>query len=594
MHSHGASQPVTFARARRGLLRPQAWIAFSFVCIASLFSWDGQPRAARSKAGEGANFADYAVASDNVEASEAGAKILAQGGNAADAAAATMLALGVASPSSSGLGGGGFVLYYRASDRSLTFLDFRERAPALATPDMFAKKPGDTPEQADERSRSGGLAVAVPGEPMGIAQLVARFGKLPLSEIVKPAHALAKDGFAFTEHTRRVFAYVGNGFLRDPLAAKLFKDNPPAGTRIQNEALAKTLATLGSQGDKPFYRGAIAQEIVRSVKARGGNLSAADLSSYSVIERKPLTGTRLGYEWVTAPLPSAGGYTMLTSLALLERWLETPAHWRGTERYHALIESWKGPYLDRQNYLGDSDVVQVPLAELSTEARMAQRAARYHPLLAAPAEAYVQPLAQVPTGAQQPDNPGTSHLCVVDREGNIAAVTTTVNLAFGARVSAAGMWLNDEMDDFASEVGEPNAFGLGGGASNLPGPGKRPLSSMTPTIVFKGGKPVLCVGGSGGSRIITAVEQVALGVLVDGLHPGRAVVAPRLHHQAVPVTVDARDLPQAQYDELVLRGHKMRQMGFSAHVQAIAIGEPGPEHLKAASDPQKGGEPRGL
>jgi len=551
----------------------------------------GAPRATRSA--DGPTFAEYAVASDNIDASEAGASILAAGGNAADAAAATMLALGVASPSSSGLGGGGFALYYRASDRSLSFLDFRERAPQGATPDMFARKPGETQESADARARVGGLAVAVPGEPLGIAELVSRFGKLPLKASVEPARKLAHDGFTFTAHTQRILGFVGQEFLRDPLAAQLYGNAPTAGAKLTNAALDKTLQVLATQGPQPFYRGPIAQQIVAAVRRHGGLITAQDMRDYQVIARKPLLGTRLGYDFATAPLPSAGGYTMLTSMDLLERWLPTKAHWQGPERYHALIESWKGGYLDRQNYLGDPDVVNVPLEALSAPDRAAERASHYHPLLAAPVDAYIQPLPNTPEPAAQPDNKGTSHICVVDAEGNVAAVTTTVNLPFGARISVAGMWLNDEMDDFASEVGEQNAFGLRGGAPNLPGPGKRPVSSMTPTIVFKDGAPVLCVGGSGGSRIVTAVEQVALGVLVDGLHPARAVVAPRLHHQAVPAHVDARDLPQATYDELAKRGHPMRPMGFAAQVQAIAIGAPGPERLKAASDPQKGGEPRG-
>ncbi len=546
------------------------------------------------RSSDGPTFEKYAVAADNVEASEAGAAVLAAGGNAADAAAATMLALGVASPGSSGLGGGGFALYYRASDQSLTFLDFREAAPAAATAEMFARRPGDTDDVAAARSRVGGLAVGVPGEPAGIAELVSRFGKLPLAQVVEPARKLAQEGFAFTAATRRVLGYVGKELLKDPLGAKLFANPPEVGAKLKNEALAKTLQLFASQGAEAFYRGPIARQIVAAVRARGGVITAKDLADYRVIAREPLLGTRFGYEFATAPLPSAGGYTMLASLALLERWLPTPEHFRSAERYHALIESWKGPYLDRQYYLGDPDKVSVPLAQLLSPERLTRRAGHYHPLLAAKASVYLDPLAETPAPAVQPDNPGTSHLCVVDAEGNVAAVTTTVNLGFGARFSAGGLWLNDEMDDFAREVGERNAFALSGGAPNLPAPGKRPISSMTPTIVFKNGAPVLCIGGSGGSRIITAVEQVALGVLVDGLHPARAIEAPRVHHQASPPMVDARDLSAATYEQLVLRGHALRPMGFSANVQAIAIGESGPARLKAGSDPRKGGEPRGL
>jgi len=552
-----------------------------------LAAWDAPP----ARTAEGLFYQDYVVAADNPQASQAGASILAQGGNAADAAAATMLALGVVSPTGSGLGGGGFALYYRAKDKSLTFLDFREVAPAAATPDMFAvrdEKPG-----APQKSRVGGLAVGVPGEPAGIVELVTRFGSQPLSKIAEPAYKLASEGFDLTAHTLRVIGMVGPEFLSDPLASAIFGKAPTAGARAKNTALAGTIKRFGEVGKSLFYTGALTGPIVRAVKQSGGVMTAADLAGYRVVERAPLRGDALGYQWVTAPLPSAGGTTILTSMGLLERWLPTPEHWKGAPRFHALIESWKGPFLDRQFYLGDPDKVSVPLAELNDPARQAARAARFHPGLALPADTYALPLAQRTVPTTQADNRGTSHLCVVDAEGNIAAVTTTVNLAFGSRIGVAGLWLNDEMDDFAREVGKHNAFGLVGGANNLPAPGKRPISSMSPTIVFKDGAPVLCVGGSGGSRIVTAVEQVALYVLHDGMHPAQAVTAPRLHHQAEPEQVDARDLPPDVTAELVARGHTVKATQWAAHVQAVRIGPPGAEHLAAASDPQKGGLPAG-
>ncbi len=546
---------------------------------------------AGADAADGLFFRDYVVAADNPQASEAGAALLAAGGNAADAAAATMLALGVASPTGSGLGGGGFALYYRASDRSLTFIDFREVAPAATTADMFAAAVES--EDAQDKSRVGGLSVGVPGEPAGIAELVSRFGSRPLSEIVQPAFKLASDGFDISAHTARGLEMVGPEFLRDPLASAVFGKAPKAGARGRNVALADTLKRFGANGKALFYTGALSGPIARTVRQHGGVLSAADLAAYRVAIREPLRGDALGYQWVTAPLPSAGGTTILTSLGLLERWLPTKAHWEGAPRLHALIESWKGPSLDRQLYLGDSDHVAVPVAELNDPARQAARASRFHPGLALSPQVYALPLAQATRPTVQPDNRGTSHLCVVDAEGNVAAVTTTVNLTFGARIGVAGLWLNDEMDDFAREVGKGNAFSLVGGAANLPAPGKRPLSSMSPTIVFKDGAPVLCVGGSGGSRIITAVEQVALYVLHDGMHPAAAVAAPRLHHQGDPAHVDVRDVPADVSAELVARGHVLKAAQWGAHVQVVRIGKPGPQRLAAASDPHKGGVPAG-
>jgi gamma-glutamyltranspeptidase/glutathione hydrolase len=545
-------------------------------------------------ASTGPAFARYAVAADHPEASAAGASLLAQGGNAADAAAATMLALGVVSPSASGLGGGGFALYYRASDKTLTVLDFRERAPDSTTPDVFQAREGDTPEDTKRRSQRGGLAVAVPGEPLGISELVRRFGKKPLAASVKPAERLAREGFTLTDHTRRMLAFVGDALAKDALLSSEFGAAPAFNGKPKNPALAKTLQRFAREGANAFYRGSLSAQIVKAVKQAGGSLSARDLAQYRVRERQPLRATRLGYDWVSVGPPSAGGYTIVTSLAFLERTLSPEALLHaGPERAHALIESWKAPYLDRQRYFGDPDFVDVRLPELLDDARVAARVARFDRKKANPVASYDLPLPDSAPPAKPADDHGTSHLCVVDEEGNIAAVTTTVNLIFGAGISVGGFWLNNEMDDFAREVGKENAFGLVGGAPNLPGPRKRPVSSMSPLLVFEGGQPILCAGGSGGSRIPTAVEQVALLVLKDGLHPTQAASAPRLHHQADPDRVDGRDLPEAWTKELSARGHKLNVATFAAHVQAIRIGAPGPERLLAGSDPNKNGEPRG-
>jgi gamma-glutamyltranspeptidase/glutathione hydrolase len=545
------------------------------------------------RSSEGPAFARYAVAADHPEASAAGAAALAAGGNAADAAAATMLALGVVSPSSSGLGGGGFALYYRARDRTLTFLDFRETAPGKATPDMFQQRPGEAPELAQARSQRGGLAVGVPGEPLGIAELVKRFGKKPLSFSVKPAEQLARGGFTVSEHTRRMLGFAGEALARLPAIASVFGGLTATVSKAKNPALAATLRSFARSGPKLFYSGALARQIVQAVQREGGILEPEDLARYRVVERAPLRAPALGYEWVSAPPPSAGGFTVLTSLALLGRVLPGVQQRTGVERLHALVESWKGPYLDRQRYFGDPDHVDVPLAALLDPARVEQRARRFTRAQARPPRDYDLPLAPAAPPAKAPDEHGTSHLCVVDEEGNIAAVTTTINLMFGAQIAVGGFWLNNEMDDFAREVGKDNAFGLVGGAPNLPGPHKRPVSSMAPSIVFSGDDPVLCVGGSGGSRIPTAVEQVALYVLKDGLHPSEASAAPRVHHQGEPDEVSARDLPEPIQKALAARGHRLVPAGFSAHVQAIRISGPGPTRLLAGSDPAKGGEPRG-
>ncbi len=552
-----------------------------------------------------ASFSRYAVAADQALASEAGAEVLAAGGNAADAAAATMLALGVINPASSGLGGGGFALYYRASDRSLHYLDFRERAPAAATADMFARRPGDDDETAADRSRHGGLSVGVPGEPAGIAMLIEELGSgaVTRSQIVAPALRHATEGWETTPVWADVSRYLSATLRADPVFGSWFpadSDHIPAGRHIDNPTQARSLRAFATGGAEPFYRGSIAREIVARVRDHGGIITAQDLADYRVVRRTPVEGERFGYRWVSSPPPSAGGVTMLASLAMLERWLPRPASGVYADSAyfrHALAESWKGPSTDRQAYLGDPDHVDVPTAALLTDERAAQRAALFHPTLAQPAEHYDLPL---PGRSPRPTRPGgdagTSHLCVVDSEGNVAAITTTVNLPFGAGFSAAGIAMNDEMDDFAREVGEANAFGLVGGAANLPGPGRRPLSSMSPTIVFDGDQPILCAGAAGGSRIITSTQQVLLFSVLFGDTPGEALARRRVHHQGIPRALFYEaGMDAAMVAALRARGHAVEEIDHSAIVQVVRIvrGPDGSVRLLAASDPRKGGRPAG-
>lgn len=540
----------------------------------------------------------YAVAADHPLASEAGATLLEAGGTAADAAAATMLALGVVNPGSSGLGGGGFALYYRASDRSLTFLDFRERAPAAAHGEMFVGgKEGEGP--LAKPSQIGGLSSGVPGEPAGIAELVSRFGKKPLSEIVEPARRLAQEGFTTHAHLERLSTFVGMQLRRDPVMRRWIRKGEAGiieGQTLRQPELAKTLRAFGKDGAATFYRGAIAKKIVEANRRAGGVMTLADLEAYRVVERAPLRAQHFGLSWVTAPPPSAGGYTMLQSLAFVEA---LPTAWRapGVPFLHALAESWKGPFLDRQRYFGDPDHVELPIAKMLSAERRRARVEAFHPTLAQPVERYNQPIEPESEGVEQPEGGGTSHLCVVDAEGNVASVTTTINLPFGARYTAAGIVMNDEMDDFARQVGKANAFGLIGGARNLPAPGKRPVSTMTPTIVFAGGDPILCIGAAGGSRIVTGTEQVALRTLLSRERLAAAIAAPRVHHQGHPRELQvstAQPLAEELLDGLRARGHRLREARGIATVQAVHIlRDAGAQKLEAASDPAKGGRPAG-
>jgi len=539
-----------------------------------------------------AAFSDEAVAADHFEASRAGAEVLAAGGNAADAAAATMLALGVVNPASSGLGGGGFALYYRAKDHSLTFLDFRERAPRAANAKMFDAE-GERPRgPANAPSQLGGLAAGVPGEPAGIEALVDRFGKLSLREVVAPALRLAEEGFAVSE----ALSKMGEAFdvqLREDTVMSKWDLRP--GAVLKRPALARVLRAFAEEGARVIYGGIIGQEIAASVREHGGVMTLNDLYAYRVRTREPLETNAFGYRWVTAPPPSAGGFTMVQSLSILELAVgETPE--LGAPLLHAMAESWKGPFLDRQRYFGDPDQVILPIEGMLSPSRIEKRATLAGDGVAHPASDYDLPVEWKRRPATMPDNAGTSHLCVVDSEGNVASVTTTVNLPFGARFTSAGIVMNDEMDDFSRGGGKANAFGLVGGDRNLPGPWKRPVSTMSPTIVLQGGEPALCVGASGGSRIVTATQQVAMNVLLHGMTAGEAVAAPRIHHQGIPDTLRVErvaPLPSELQDALVALGHTIEPIHNIANVQAIQI-ERSPERLlRAASDPRKGGRPAG-
>lgn len=538
-------------------------------------------------------FTTYAVASDQAAASQAGAEVLAAGGNAADAAAATMLALGVVNPASSGLGGGGFALYYSARDGSVSFLDFRERAPAAATPTMFEHVHGEQPEgPAASPSQLGGLAAGVPGEPAGVAMLVHRFGSKSLRDVIAPALRLAEEGFPVSKALAAMGAAFRVQLDKDPVMSKW---NLTEGAILTRPALAKVLRAFADNGVGVLYNGPLGQEMAAAVQQHGGIMTFQDLREYRVVSRTPLEGEFFGYTWFTAPPPSAGGFTMLQSLAILERAIGSAPTY-GDRYLHALAESWKGPYLDRQRYFGDPAQVMQPLDRMMAPSRIEGRAELAGQESANPAEAYDMPIVWTTRPTQARDNAGTSHLCVVDGKGNVAAVTTTVNLPFGARFTAAGIVMNDEMDDFASGVGKSNAFGLVGGAPNLPAPRKRPVSTMSPTIIFKDGVPVLCVGASGGSRIVTATEQVAMNALLFGHDTGTAVAAPRIHHQGRPEQLRVETiapLDPALQDALRARGHEIKPIHNVANVQAIQISNEPTRRVVAVSDPRKGGAPAG-
>nr|PZM91324.1 MAG: gamma-glutamyltransferase [Pseudomonadota bacterium] len=522
------------------------------------------------------------VASAHAEATHAGVEMLRQGGNAADAAVATAFALAVAEPYASGIGGGGFALVRMGGE--LVFLDFREVAPAAANRDMYLRDGRPIPEL----STDGPLAVAVPGAVAGYLELHARWGKLPRAKVLEPAIRLAHEGVVIDERYRGYARHRLPVLRADPEAARIFLHDgevPPLGWKLKQPELARTLEILAESGPAPFYEGEIATAIAADLARRGGILTEADLSAYRVRERKPLVGTYLGHAVATAPLPSSGGMIVLSVLNALES-LPPQTPWRDPVALHLYIEAAKRAFADRR-LLADPAFVDVPVDRLVSKER-ARNWVEEIGFLATPPEAIA------PGGAESPrEGAHTSHLSVVDREGNAIALTTTINTPFGAGIVArgTGILLNNEMDDFAAAPGVPNAYGIVGSEANAIAPGKVPLSSMAPTLVFSGpttDSPVrLVVGSPGGSRIPTTVVQVIFHHLFHGMPIDQAIAQGRIHQQHLPevVYVEPYALDAATAGLLMLRGHKLVETGPWSNATAIAI-DPETGIRTGAADPR--------
>ena len=531
------------------------------------------------------------VAADHAAASAAGAGVLAAGGNAVDAAVATALALGVVNPTSSGVGGGGFALVYLARDGLVRAIDFREVAPAGLDPALFVDGAG---APIPGRSTRGGLAVGVPGELAGLEHLVHRWGARSWRRAVTPAIALARDGFVASAFLARAAGVVVGRLPDEPAYAPLraLVSSIAEGARVERPALASTLAAVAHGGAAAFYSGAIADDLVATVRAAGGVMTAADLAGYRVIEREPLWGAWRGHRIATMPLPSSGGLVLLEALAVLDATgTDLAALGAGSPALlHLVAEVLKHAFADRARWLGDTAAAATAAAAMLDPARLAVIARRIDPARTQPHATYG---AGAAAGGGAGDG-GTSHVCVIDAAGNAVALTTTVNGYFGSSlVTAGGVVLNNQIDDFTVVRGAPNAFGLVQSEENLVGGGKRPLSSMTPVLVFDAsGAVVGCAGGSGGPRIISAVFQALINAFALGQDAATAVAAPRIHHQWTPdaIVADAA-LPAAAIAALEQRGHQVRSAGLAevAVVQLIRIRPDGVR--EAASDPRKGGKP---
>ncbi len=525
-----------------------------------------------------------AVATAHPAASEAGAAVLRAGGNAADAAVAAAFALAVAEPQSSGIGGGGLALVYLAREGRVHAIDFRETAPAASTPEMFLAD--GKPDPA--RSRCGGLSIAVPGAVKGYAEIARRFGTRPLPALVDPAARLAREGVVVGRGWRRAAQAARACLSADAAGSAVFLpggEPPEPGSRIVQRDLAATLRQLGRDPES-FYRGALARRIAAAARARGGVLSEADLAAYRTREREVLWGEFRGHRVASFPPPSAGGAILLGLLRVLENRPPSGVAGMREDFLHAFVEAERCLFERRGAALGDPDFV--PGADaVAREMASPELAARIREATGDRA---------APSGPPAPAPPPghTTHVSVIDAEGNAVALTTTVNLQFGSGVvvPGTGILLNDEMDDFDAAPGARNAFGLEGGAANLPAPGKRPLSSMAPTLVFgPDGTVLLAVGSPGGSTIPSTVAWAILRVLDAGLPLDEALGAPRIHHQWRPDVIVAEPgaLQDATRRALEARGHRVEEIAAPfGNPQAVRL-DPSTGWREGASEPRYDG-----
>jgi gamma-glutamyltranspeptidase / glutathione hydrolase len=489
--------------------------------------------------------ADHAmVVSVQELASHAGVEILQAGGNAVDAAVATGFALAVVHPAAGNIGGGGFMLV-RMADGQAHFVDFREKAPAAATRDMYLDAQGNVIPGA---SQIGYKSIGVPGSVAGMVYAEKKWGKLTLKQVMEPAVKLARDGYALTwDQARDMHDPYMEKF---PESHRIFQrdgDYYKPGDIFRQPDLAHTLERIAKDPDD-FYHGSLAREIAAAIQKGGGLITADDLAHYEVKEREPVRGTYRGYEVISSPPPSSGGIVLIEALNILEGYDLAQLGDRSAQSMHLTLEAFRRAFFDRSEFMGDPDYTKIPVAQLIDKKYAAAWRESIDPAHASPSKELKRPAifseleqyaAEHPPAAEHHESDQTTHYSVVDAEGNAVAVTTTLNSWFGSQVTADGLGflLNDEMDDFSSKPGVPNSDGLIQGMANAIGPGKRPLSSMTPTIVVHDGKVVMVLGSPGSSKIITTVANVLMGVVDYGMNIQEAVDAPRFHNQWLPDVV---------------------------------------------------------
>ncbi len=542
--------------------------------------------AAMPMSSKGARPPAAAIASAHPLATQAGFEILAAGGNAFDAAVAVTAVLGVVEPYSSGLGGGGFWLLYRASDGRRVMIDGRERAPLKAHRDMYLDGKG---KPVPGLSINGPLAAGIPGEPAALVHLARHYGRLPLKRTLAPAIRIARRGFRVDAHYRRMARFRIRALRRSSEAARILLmkgDVPPIGYIIRQPELANTLEALARRGHAGFYAGPVARALVRGVRKAGGIWTLEDLAGYRVVERRPVIGHYRGMTIVSAAPPSSGGIVLVMMLNILSSFdaidLIRPRH------VHLVVEAMRRAYYDRARYLGDPDFVRIPVERLLSQAHARQWRAGIRMDRATPSSS----LPPITTG--QPGGRDTTHFSIIDREGNRVAATLSINYPFGSAFMppGTGVLLNDEMDDFSIKPGTPNVYGLVGNDANAIAPGKRPLSSMSPTFV-ESRDAVMLIGTPGGSRIIS---MVLLGILghSNGLTAGEIVTMPRFHHQYLPdlIQFEPGALSQKQQAGLRRMGHRLQALKSRYGNMQVIVWDKRRGRVSAASDPRGIGRAR--
>ncbi len=521
------------------------------------------------------------VASVDAIATKVGVDILQQGGNAVDAAVAVGYALAVTHPQAGNLGGGGFMLL-RTSDGKVTSIDFREMAPAKATRDMYLNAKGEADSKLSLTSHK---ASGIPGTVAGFSFALDKYGTMPLNKVIQPAFKLAKEGFIVNDALAEDLAVYGKEVLIGHANSKAIffkKDGTPwlEGDKLVQTNLAKSLEMIAELGPKAFYQGSIADQIASEMSKNDGLISKEDLAAYKAIEREPAKGSFRGYEVYSMPPPSSGGIHIVQILNILETFDLQKMGQNSADAIQTMAEAMKYAYADRSEYLGDPDFVKIPMKALMSKEYAASLAKNIDVNKARPSTE-IKPGQLAPYESNQ-----TTHFSVVDKDGNAVAVTYTLNTNFGSGIVAgeSGILLNNQMDDFSAKPGTPNVYGLVGGEANAIQPFKRPLSSMSPTIVTKEGKTVLVTGSPGGSRIITTVLQIILNTLEFNMNIAEASNAPRIHHQWLPDELRIeKGISPDTIRLLEQKGQKVSVQPVMGSTQSIMVG---PDGLYGSSDPR--------